>query len=413
MNTKNIIYYILNVLAIWPGLLFSQSFIITSYNSGNSSMPSNTVYDVEVDQEGNWWVATEEGLMYWNQNNQVLYDEGDNGLMSSDIRCITRQGSDIWIGSFMSGVYKIQDDQWIHYDIANANLPSNYVKDIAINNNGEMAIATTNGLGIITNGQSQNINNQNSLLISNNITSLKYDADNVLWAGCTNGGLYMRKNEKEESIWTYVNSFIFDNSISDLSIDDQNQIWMASPYAGLQLYSANSFYVFNPNTSPFPYHSGSAVNATKDSYLLVGTIEHGIFLYNETAFLNINQETYPQLGSNHITSFAWIDDNSFLAGTADAGFVKITLNPLGMENNSFCQPTLYVNTQANQINIDCKEYISSYAIISMDGNVISNENYADNHTLKASINYSNTMTGIYIVQVVINGRPYNQRVFLQ
>jgi len=405
--TKGQVIFII-ILALWPGFLFCQISNVEVIHTNNSLLPSNTIWDVEVDHAGTWWVATQEGLYTATGEDILIYTEGLYGLSENDIRSVCIKEDNIWIGGFQTGLYKIEGNVWPHYTTEN-NLPSNYIKDIAIYSDNRLALATSGGIGEWNGQEWIQYNNQNTTLVSTNITSVKYDLNGTLWAGCINGGLYKRVNEKESQLWTNVNSSLFDNTISDLAIDNLGQIWLASPYAGLQLFNGLYFLVFNSQTSAFPYHSASSVNAYKDGIILVGTNDQGLFIYDYDHLYPVSSDYFSQISSDDITSLAWENDSVILAGTLEGGLLKITLSlPLSIATDNIvinsgpnpCMDKLFLRASAP---------ITAYNITDISGHSFYTNIPVPLFENNLSIDVSLLNKGLYHLQYKINDRWYHEK----
>jgi len=132
---------------------------------GQGNLPSNAVYCVTEDLDGEIWVGTDKGIgVFYNPsvifsgNNfdaqQILITEGEYGqylLSEEKIKCITIDGANRkWIGTEKSGVFLISEDgteEILHFTANNSPLFSDNIYDIAVNpSSGEVFIGTEKGL---------------------------------------------------------------------------------------------------------------------------------------------------------------------------------------------------------------------------------------------------------------------------
>lgn len=136
-------------------------------NTGDESgaLPSNYVYCIEEDLDGEIWLGTASGpaifysseSLFNNDENttasQILIQQDGNYQYLLETEVITTikidGGNRKWVGTNGSGVYVLSEDgQEIthHFTTSNSPLPDNNVLDMAINHrNGEVFIATENG----------------------------------------------------------------------------------------------------------------------------------------------------------------------------------------------------------------------------------------------------------------------------
>lgn len=131
---------------------------------GNGNMPTNEVYSIAIDKENRIWIGTAEGvavfydpsLVFSNYNfdaQRIWIDNGNESgyLLSTElITSITVDGANNkWIGTKKGAWYVSEDGTEIihHFNVDNSPLPSNYILDIAVNDNsGEVFFATDFGM---------------------------------------------------------------------------------------------------------------------------------------------------------------------------------------------------------------------------------------------------------------------------
>jgi sugar lactone lactonase YvrE len=133
------------------------------FTTANSVLPSNTVYCVEVDLDGDVWVGTQQGTVSFECGNNVFDTnckgsrrivnvDGFNGylLENEEIRTIAVDGANRkWFGT-ATGIFVQSasgEVQEAHFTSTNSPLFDNSITDIAINPiTGEVWIGTSKGL---------------------------------------------------------------------------------------------------------------------------------------------------------------------------------------------------------------------------------------------------------------------------
>jgi frataxin-like iron-binding protein CyaY len=141
---------------------------ILSAATGSGAIPGNKVYSFAVDQDGEVWVGTDEGVCVFyspskifqtGENfdaSQILVPRNDGTgladilLVTETVTAITVDGANQkWIGTDRAGVFLLSPDglkEIYHFTTENSPLLSNNITDIAINENGEVFIGTANGI---------------------------------------------------------------------------------------------------------------------------------------------------------------------------------------------------------------------------------------------------------------------------
>ena len=132
---------------------------------GNGALPSNDIYSLAKDRDGEIWVGTNKGIaVFYSPENvfsgydfdaqQILVDvDGyvEHLLTNETVTAIAVDGANRkWLGTQSAGVFLVSPDgteQIHHFTEENSPLFSNTITDIAINNQtGEVYIGTSNGL---------------------------------------------------------------------------------------------------------------------------------------------------------------------------------------------------------------------------------------------------------------------------
>lgn len=133
------------------------------FTTANSVLPSNTVYSVAVDLDGDVWVGTQQGTVSFEcgsnvfdanckGSRRIINVDGFNGylLENEEIRCIAVDGANRkWFGT-ATGVFVQSasgEVQEAHFTSTNSPLFDNAILDIAIDpSTGEVWIGTAKGL---------------------------------------------------------------------------------------------------------------------------------------------------------------------------------------------------------------------------------------------------------------------------
>lgn len=148
-----------------PSNLFDDRKKRLNMDIGNGNLPSNGVYSIAVDREGEVWVGTDKGVVVFyspslvfsgsNFDAQQIYIEQSGisqYLLESEIvSCIAIDGANRkWFGTRNAGVFLMSSDgteQIQHFTQENSPLLSNNIYSIAINDqSGEVFFGTENGI---------------------------------------------------------------------------------------------------------------------------------------------------------------------------------------------------------------------------------------------------------------------------
>jgi len=129
-----------------------------------------------------------------------------------------------------------QTPEWIVYDTANSGLPSDLVRDLAIDEQGNIWMGTRGGGLANFDGVNWTVYNLgNSGLPSNYVWCLAFDAPGNIWIGTYGGGLG-KSDGVNWTVYNTANSGLPDDLIVALAIDEQGNIWIGTAGGGLAVY---------------------------------------------------------------------------------------------------------------------------------------------------------------------------------
>jgi hypothetical protein len=69
-----------------------------NYTSSNSGLPSDDIYSIEIDRQGNKWIGTDNGLVYWDRSKWKVWNNSTNPEISNGkfLNIIETGNSNIW-----------------------------------------------------------------------------------------------------------------------------------------------------------------------------------------------------------------------------------------------------------------------------------------------------------------------------
>lgn len=151
---------------------------------GNGALPSNDIYSLAKDRDGEVWVGTNKGIaVFYSPENifsgndfdaqQILVETDgyvEHLLTNETVTAIAVDGANRkWLGTQTSGVYLVSEDgteQIHHFTEENSPLFSNTIMDIAIDHEtGEVYLGTSNGLISYKSDATQSEETHNNVLV--------------------------------------------------------------------------------------------------------------------------------------------------------------------------------------------------------------------------------------------------------
>ena len=205
-----------------------------------SELSDNKVYSILVDSSGTVWVASLNNLYRFNKENESfnLVD----GIRS--VKCFAqRKDEDIWMGTRFDGLACITDDKITYY----------------------------------------NTEKKTGAISSNQITSLRFANDSLLWIGTIDGLNLFNLQDSSFRSWNE-NSGLPGSRISAVEIDNQGNVWAST---------SNGLSRFYPETGQFKnYFSSDGLQGNEfEMYVSMKSFAGDLFFGGSNGFNFFNPET--------------------------------------------------------------------------------------------------------------------------
>lgn len=164
-------------------------------NWSKMKLPSNsiTIRTLDISSDNTIAIGHNSGLLIGNENNWKSYDEETNKLQLSTVRAVKFLSDNKLVigygGGFGNGGFSIKEgEKWTHFNKSNSKISDHMVRDIEIDINNTLWMATNNGLVKFTEkGELTSILFRDGMY-KNTILDISIDKDSVLWIA-TNFGL--------------------------------------------------------------------------------------------------------------------------------------------------------------------------------------------------------------------------------
>jgi diguanylate cyclase (GGDEF)-like protein len=254
------------------GLLVFDGLTLVNQYFLNTGLLDNRVLSIFEDKEDNIWVGTNGGLTRFRETFFNSYGK-QQGLDSEFARAVLKtEAGEVWagtsgglfklsgtskfkkvlekksilslahsqerglfVGTYASGVYVVKDGEILEFSPRSKELPSREIRSIAIGQNDELAIGTSNGL-ILIDGDAEFVFDESSGMQSDFVAVAKF-IDDRLWLG-TSQGFYSISNGE-------ISEVLFDPKIGAVQVFDfvkepnSQNLWIATS-KGLTRLNQNS-----------------------------------------------------------------------------------------------------------------------------------------------------------------------------
>lgn len=304
------------------------------YNSATNSV---FLLDEKIDRITTFYKYSDNSLIVGTTTGNIyevdLYDSKNNKLIfrkhSDRINTICRDNKWLYVGYENSGieVINISGENIKSYfaDEAHYNsLPDNNVRKIVNRGNGEIWIATYDGLAILVGEKFTVYNNINSTLPSSSIHDIYIDSKGEIWIGTWSGGLakYSPNAYRFGGENVYLNNKTkFGVVTSFVPSKKKQSVWIGTENNGLYLYNYVSTK-FDRRLYPVSFHIKSMIRFGDN--ILIGAVE-GLFVFNEdnNEFEHFHTKTLSK--ANPIVSCMYVNNNKLYIATRKEGILEYDL----------------------------------------------------------------------------------------
>ncbi len=295
-------------------LLQGDSLVASPYPQINEI---KDVVDILEDQNGFFWIASENGLYRFNKKTKILEGYNESQGLSSNILqklLVDREGN-IWLGMFRGGLTQVLDGNFVNISTSEG-LCSNVIYSILQFTPEKYLIAGESDSISILDGNTVRNAQLPLQLPSQRIRHMLFDADSSLWISTYNG-LVKITRENEYKIYQPKHGLLDDHVRLTFQTKDST-IWAGTRRAGLfYLTKEDSFKNVSKNLASEIVMS---MAEDKKGNLIVGTKRGVSFIENKQIIKQL--WTQNGLASNVIFSI-FVDKNDIIWLGTDTGLTRI------------------------------------------------------------------------------------------
>ncbi|QXP72135.1 helix-turn-helix domain-containing protein [Polaribacter sp. R2A056_3_33] len=320
----------------------------------NEGLSNNSVKDIENDINGGLWIATWDGLNYFDGYIFTSFKHDINNSNSIAGNYISKVKQDI-----KGTIWIITEDAKISRYLGNKKFKNytfkNKPNDISVTKDGNILVHTQNSCYEFVAGQFKETNRQTSKINNNALSSIlltKYpnliindvlkDKTGNIWYATRKNGLFIIKNILDKANKYHIENYTKDpyskesfksNEVETLHEDYFGNIWLGLKDGGISMAYSNSDKI--ASIAPHPIKSPNIPNETlraitKDlqGKLWLGYYTKGLYNYNSTSKNYkefIIKEAINEPDWKRIRSLFTASDGTIWAGTY-AGIIRIEKN---------------------------------------------------------------------------------------
>lgn len=164
---------------IWVAQLNSLSFasdnIWETYTTGKGWNETLFISSLYVDEQDQPWVAHNNGIMTYQENQWVSINYGSGSFSANGITLGANQS--VWVSARGKGLQQLQNGLWTNYNVKSQALSSNTVTALVSDSQGRVWAGTSYGLSVYDGSTWRTYRMDNSDLADNSITGIAISKD--------------------------------------------------------------------------------------------------------------------------------------------------------------------------------------------------------------------------------------------
>lgn len=321
-----------------------------------AGLESNTITDIVTEPDGVAWLATDWGLCRGESGTWTVLNTGNSGLPDNWVRSLALddQGR-LWIGTNVAGAVLYDGLSWQVFNTQNSPLPDDQVNVIHIDHQGWVWLGTVGGLACYTGTEwrvydSSPQSHQGLSLNGDNILSIDTRPDGLVALGTLNGGFHFL-TDTAVHYYTTFNFGFFDNTQLGVLLDTgTNERWLACPAGALvrQIgdWYGGPWFQYTTLNSDLPSNALSDLTGDGAGGLWIGAQVGGLIRRTSGGSYSSFTTTNSGIPSNNLRCVHRAEDGAIWVGTQDAGAARF--NPSASAGTGPAQePAVMVSPSPN------------------------------------------------------------------
>lgn len=401
------------ILLFFFTIISAQSYSVEVFNTINSAIPFQNLYQVQADNANNIWftgsLSNDEngGLVKFNGNQFTVFNTSNSGIDSNYIKRIRTQNGKIWV-LHQNSISKFDGNQWTNYDVTDEQFLESDLIDFTITSDEKIWVIGQNFNydpsetifllkfdGTFWSRYFDGIENNNLLHYISQTSSIEADENNKIWISLQGYPIILGFNGNSWDFEILNNNFSF--------------VWLKLIKNGFAYYSfgGDAFKYDIANNTEINLSENCTTNSCDLSDIEI-TDDAKIWsshskecgegrILQMTDCIDFNYLTnvnFPNSGVFSLTK----DAQNNIWGATDLGLVKIYKNNvLGNEEvNSLKNVSIFPNPVIDFVNVKTNQKIINAQVLDFSGKIIK----ANLPINSNQINLSFLKKGNYLLKII-------------
>jgi ligand-binding sensor domain-containing protein len=299
------------VFLVFCDVIYSQNPEWLNYTNGDE------VFAI-VSSGNNLWIGTDGGLVKLDKTTEEItfYNRANANLPDNHIRSLALDSSGyLWIGTQYSGIGKFNGNNCQVFNTTNSNLPHDqWNTAIAIDPKGKIWIGSLMFLTIVDGAIWKSYETGNPLSAYFSINDIKFAKNGDQWIAASWG---LGKFAGDSLIQGYAE---IKKEILSLAVDKNDTLWIGTNGSGLMKFNGQNYTVFDTSNSDIPGNIIHDMKFDANGYLWLAT-ENGLVKFDGSNWIIYNSQN-SGLPTNFIYRIEIDKDDIIWIGTIGKGLIK-------------------------------------------------------------------------------------------
>jgi hypothetical protein len=245
------------------------------FTTQSTRLPSDTVYDILAEPNGQMILGTERGAVIWSPpaatdlpDAWIVFTTKNSGLPHDRVLAVARdEDGNLWFGT-EAGLGRYDGAGWQTYRAEDLGLEQDKVHALEVGSDGRLWIGTSAGAAVFDGQKWTPFTTATSGLVNDFVMSLAIaprPQGDVVWFGTQRG-----ISRLDTATGEWINATEGWSSIADLLIDSSGRLWAATLGGGLSLWDGESWHSYRVSNSEIPFNTVQAVFEAEPGILWVG-----------------------------------------------------------------------------------------------------------------------------------------------
>lgn len=318
----------------FSGVIKFNGLNFTNYNTGNSNLIDDEIYNIFCDSQNRIWCGTPlKGCQMFDGTQWSTFDTLNSTMTNMHVLCVAEDpAGHIWVGTEnynqSNRIAILDGNTWSYLD-----LPINTWGVYAIKfKSGKTYIASANGLLIYDGSTWTSYGPDNGYTMLQDIETMTFDTDGILWVGFNSYTESMSGLASyDDTQWTYYTSEthnILNETIRSITTDNYGNLWIGYYDSGICKFNGTDAVFYDMSNSGICFNNIAQIVIVSDNSKWIATgngLSHAT-CQNPVAAMNIFPTCLPDstymesisTGIDDFTRYEWdVQNNGIIDGTGE------------------------------------------------------------------------------------------------